>query len=48
MESAPTMKTAGASPFPGRKHSIAPRFGYKQLTGLFALRVAPYIVDTLI
>ena len=32
----------GSKPFPGRKHSIAPRFGYQQLTGLLALRVAPY------
>ena len=38
----PYNKIGGSKPFPGRKHSIAPRFGYKQLTELFALRVAPY------
>ena len=31
-----TLNIGGSKPFPGRKHSIAPRFGYKQLTGLFA------------
>ena len=25
-----------SKPVPGRKHSIAPRFGYKQSIGLFA------------
>ena len=35
--------SSGSKPFPGRKRSIAPRFGYQQLTGLLALRVAPKV-----
>ena len=38
----PYNQVGGSKPFPGRKHSIAPRFGYQQLTGLLDLRVAPY------
>ena len=43
-----TKKTGGYRiPCPPREHSSLRRFGYKQFTELFALRVAPYDIGCL-